>query len=168
MECYSLSYVIRCGSPNRTLVYEIYFGILVHQNERGHKMTGFVVIIILLYVFICYANYRIIRKFNPAMTFLQNLIPAWNIYLLVKLINPEKAVLVTGLLLLTSNNYYEGAFLYFMVLINFCLKAWLYGNIAKRLGKNVWLHTVLAFFLIPLVVTIPIMAFDNSRPSEQL
>ncbi|MBC8014696.1 MAG: hypothetical protein H7X79_03010 [Sporomusaceae bacterium] len=129
-------------------------------------MIVLAVSIIILYVFICYANYRIIRKFNPAITFLQNLIPVWNIYLLAKLINPAKAVLVTGLLLLTSNNYYEGAFLYFMVLTNFCLKAWLYGNIAKRLGKNIWVHAVLAFFLIPLLITIPIMAFDDSRPSN--
>lgn len=54
--------------------------------------------------------------------------------------------------------------LFFMGVTNCCVRAWLYGNIAKRLGKNVWLHAVMAFFVIPLLVTIPIMAFDDSRP----
>lgn len=44
------------------------------------------------------------------------------------------------------------------------LTAYLWGEVAQALGKNRWLYRVMAFLSVPLLITMPIMAFDSSQP----
>ena len=131
-------------------------------------LIGLSVGFILVYVFFCYVNYRIIRKFDPDMTFPQNLIPFWNTYLLAKQVTPHAAIIVITVFLC---GFFAGAFdhsMYTLALLlrlaSLSLWAWVIGLVAQTLGKNFWLYAILALFSLPLLIIMPLMAFDDSRP----
>lgn len=122
------------------------------------------------YACACYLNYRIVRKFDPAVSYGENLIPIYNYYLLVKQVLPEPGRFVF-IMLATAFCGFIVAFLFssslFVDLANIIIgimyaRAW--GLIAEALGKRFWLHAILAFLSLPLIVTIPIFAFDSSKP----
>lgn len=47
------------------------------------------------------------------------------------------------------------------------LTAYLWGEVAGALGKNPWLHRIMGVIYLPLMITVPMMAFDSSRPIKK-
>lgn len=111
----------------------------------GIAMLFYFMFMIALYVFGCYVLYRIGRKFNVG-TFGLYLIPVYNIILLLRCIQ--------------ANELYVLGF--FIPFVNIALTVYLFGNLARRLGKDFWLYGILSLLFggIPLLV----LAFDNSIP----
>lgn len=97
-----------------------------------------------IYLFYCYAFYRIGRKFGIG-SFGEYCIPIYNMVLICRC-GGISGWNVLGLLIPVVNIY-------------FVIHIW--GSVAERLGKSYWLYgivTLLAF------ITIIILAFDNSIP----
>lgn len=133
--------------------------------------------IFVFYGFVCYMNYRIVTKFNPTVKFWENLIPGWNMYILARAVmNRPVLYMLLQILLFVVNvivsfnvtspaQKAEYDWLFSLLgLISAVLCAYLWGEVAYSLGKSRWLHRVLAFFAFPLIITIPMMAFDQSQP----
>ncbi len=144
-------------------------------------------IFIIPYSIICYINYRIVAKFDPTVKFGENLVPIWNTYLLAKEVMPHpKRYIAANLLLVGISlvamvsiigfSFNEFAFRrlqdfqWFFDLLKFIsaiLYAYLWGCTAKALGKRRWLHCLFGLLTLPLLISVPIMAFDKSRPVDR-
>jgi hypothetical protein len=46
--------------------------------------------------------------------------------------------------------------------------AYFWGEIANALGKKRWVHWIFALLQFPLVISVPIMAFDKSQPVSKI
>lgn len=135
-----------------------------------------------LYVIINYINYRILRKFDCTISYLEMLIPFWNIFLIDKAAfgKPHAYyyfwVSITCIILLskiTKNYSHDTIIIFASSTINLLLFATPIALIAQNLGKNVWIY--LGLMVIPSVIHIGIgyivttilmlvLAFDNSKP----
>ena len=72
--------------------------------------TFFPIILILIFVFMCYINFRIVAKFDQNTSFFENLIPVWNTYILAKQVLGLVSVRIMEIveLILYSFNVEEG------------------------------------------------------------
>ncbi len=150
--------------------------------------TFFPIILILIFVFMCYINFRIVAKFDQNTSFFENLIPVWNTYILAKqvMVRPGLYIIfmvmlpvVSGLVMLQILEWsfptertleeLQKTSLFFEVLqiAGAGLTAYLWGEVASALGKNRWLHRIMGVIYLPLMITVPMMAFDSSRPIKK-
>jgi type IV pilus assembly protein PilM len=108
----------------------------------------FLIPVVGLWLIFSYIIYRIGRKFGVG-SFLTYCVPVYNVVLLCRCgnISPWNAL---GLAVPIVNIY-------------FAIHIW--GSIAQRLGKNYWVYGIVS---LVLPVTVIIMAFDGSLPSEFL
>lgn len=126
-------------------------------------------IFIAMYAFISYVYYRLLAKFDQNISFWQIFIPVWGMYLLAKQITARPALYVAALYLsailvpAVQTHYW---LILSLQLIQGLLLGNIFGQFAKRLGKNYWFHAILGFFWLPVLVTAPIMAFDSSQPKK--
>lgn len=118
---------------------------------------------ILLYLFTAYVLARIGRKFNIG-SFPLFLVPFYNIILLCDCAKVERWVTVGIILPFLSNSLHLGSFGRLIVLIAFASHVYLWGSLAKRLGKDFWLWGIIT----PLLGWLPaiVLAFDDSLPSR--
>ncbi|WP_094607244.1 hypothetical protein SPSIL_038460 [Sporomusa silvacetica DSM 10669] len=110
-----------------------------------------------IYAFGCYVVYRVIRKFDQEVFYMETLIPIYNVYLLAKqvMVAPGKFITINLVVLflgsIGAGVYHSSPAVSLANFILYSLTAYLWGKIAKGLGKNFWLHAVLAFFNLPLL-----------------
>ena len=141
------------------------------------------VFIISLYPAICYVSYRIVRKFDNATTFLENLIPIWNIYLIYRVAFGKPYAVyyfwicffISILLNEVMKNYSHDSIIMFASNI---IAALIYATpmalIAQKLGKNMWVYFLLLIvpplidkglaFIVTVIIQL-ILAFDGSKPT---
>ena len=128
------------------------------------------VLMLAIYVFACYVNYRIVHKFDPSVSYGENLIPIYNEYLVAKQVmdHPGRFILIlffVPILFGIISHMFDTTVLASLGnIIAAVMTARLWGLIAEGLGKNFWLHAILAFFALPLLITVLIFAFDSSAP----
>ncbi|MDR3563291.1 MAG: hypothetical protein P4N41_16725 [Negativicutes bacterium] len=113
----------------------------------------------------CYLNYCVVRKFDPATTFLQNLIPVYNYYLLARLALAQPVrylILTAAAVILAVGLGFSSQWCNFVFTL---MLARIWGGLAEKLGKSFWKYAV--FSVIPGVnlITIAVLAFDPSRPT---
>lgn len=121
------------------------------------------------YIFAAYVFSRLAEKFRVG-SFFQFLIPIYNIMLLcdcAKITRWLTVALVAPGLVASALNILSFDTLSDMVksggaLVALAANVWLWGSIAKRLGKNFWLWGIIT----PLLLGFPILilAFDGSMP----
>lgn len=124
-----------------------------------------------LYIFAAYVFYRLGEKFRIG-SFVTFLIPLYNVMLLCDCAAISRwftaAVLAPGLITFVMNvvSFYLFAPLLepTSAMIGIAGSVWLWGNIARRLGKNFWLWGVGTTILMGLPLLI--MAFDGSMPKR--
>lgn len=108
---------------------------------------GIFVLILALYIFSCYAMYRIGRKFNIG-SFGGYLVPIYNLYLLTQCARIPATYIF---------------FIFIPLVGSIILSTMIYGKIAERLNKNYWLYGLGSTFLgIPVFI----LAFDKSHPTD--
>lgn len=142
----------------------------------GAALIPIVIFGLLSYVLFCFVLSRIGKKFFIG-TFLQWLIPFYNLILLTRCagLSPwfaaptivQFALSLLMIPLVFSNPLFAmsmASLLQIIGIIGYIAMAIVFGNIAKRLGKNLVLWVIL--MLIPLVQLVCglILAFDSSRP----
>jgi hypothetical protein len=131
-----------------------------------------------LYAFICYVIYRIVRKFDPTVSYGENLIPFYNFYLLLKQAVSSPGVyffvivgcgifgFIVDLISKGPHILYPDAWLLKIPLnlIDLVLMARIWGLIARKLGKSFWLYAI--FSLVPIAnpIIILVLAFGDSQP----
>lgn len=145
----------------------------------------FITFSILIYIAVSYINYRIVNKFTDHVSLWENFIPIWSTYILAREVISKPLVFmlaqyvpiaVSLIVLLNDFSFsfsaqvpldklqehqalYDNLKLVYSVAV-----AYFWGQIASALGKKRWLHWIFALLQIPLLVSVPIMAFDKSRP----
>lgn len=142
----------------------------------GAALVPAIVIGLLFYVIFCFVLSRIGKKFFIG-TFLEWLIPFYNLILLARCagLSPwfaapsilQFALTILMIPLVFSNPLFAmsmASLVQIIGIIGYIAMAVIFGNIAKRLGKNLVLWVIL--MLIPLVQLVCglILAFDSSRP----
>jgi len=156
--------------------------------ESVQMLVFLAVLFISILVFICYVNFRVITKFDNTIKFWETLIPVWNTYILAKQVMSKPGLYTSGIFIIglvsvfvmmqilgwsfptektmTQLHNYRW-FFDLLKIIYAILTAYLWGEVAQALGKNRWLHRVMAFLSLPLIITVPIMAFDSSQPVKK-
>lgn len=140
------------------------------------------IFIILLYPAISYINYRIVRKFDATTTYLDNLIPFWNIYLIDRVAfgKPYAVYYFWGCFIVNivlnevTKNYFHDSVI---MAATTCIYALIFATpmslIAQKLGKNLWLFFLLLIIpsqinlILAIIITVIlqlILAFDGSKP----
>ena len=124
-----------------------------------------------LYIFAAYVFYRLGEKFRTG-SFIGFLIPVYNVMLLCDCAAVSRwltaAIVAPGLITFIMNAV--SFYLFAPVLepssamIGIAASVWLWGSIARRLGKNFWLWGIATTVLMGLPVLI--MAFDGSMPKR--
>lgn len=100
--------------------------------------------LIAIYAFIAYILYKIGKKLGSTESYWMYWIPIYNIWLLMRPIG------LSGWLLLAI----------FVPFISFIAIGYIYGQIAKNLGKNAWLYGITILLLgFPILI----LAFDSSK-----
>jgi serine/threonine protein kinase len=128
--------------------------VLMESSESASETQAMLIALVisglftLFYWLISYIMYRIGRKFSigsmPGFT-----IPIYNSVLLCRCGG------LSGWLVLLLFVPYIGGLVF---------PVWLYGAIAKRLGKNFWLYGLGSLLFIPVLI----LAFDDSRPEDDI
>lgn len=151
-------------------------------------ITGFLIVWWALY---CYVLYRIVRKFDSSVSYLEMLVPFWGFYRVIK----------TAFDRPTADYYFWGSIILLILLFNFGypedrvfklasdLLYTLIANvpmilIAQKLGKNIWLYSILLLVVPAIVMMFPLVyytigflvcmtvlikiGFDSSKPFSQL
>lgn len=116
-----------------------------------------------IYVFCAYIFTRIGRKFNIG-SFPQFLVPFYNVILLCDCAKVERWVAVGVVLPLFSEWLHFGFFGGLLSWVAFAANVYLWGSLAKRLGKEFWLWGIIT----PLLGWLPaiVLAFDSSSSSD--
>lgn len=135
-----------------------------------------------LYAIICYINYRIVRKFNNNVSYLEMLIPLWNIFLIDRtaLGKPYAYYYFWGSLIIVillnevmKNYSHDSIIMLASNIISVLIFAIPVVFIAQNLGKSIWVYSLLMTvpslinFGIGFIITtiiILILAFDKSNP----
>lgn len=123
----------------------------------------------ILYIFIAYVFSRLGKKFAVG-SFIEFLIPIYNVMLLCDCASVSRwltvGIVAPGLISGAMNALTYFPFMPLFVpasgLIALIATFYLWGSIAKRLGKNFWVWGILTTLLMgaPLLI----LAFDNSTP----
>lgn len=145
----------------------------------------FILLFIIPYSILCYINYRLVAKFDSTTSFGENLVPIWNTYILARQVMTRPGLYIASQFLLViigmvamlvlvgfSAPHQQMLqrmqefdwFFSLLKILSAVVYAYLWSRVAQALGKRRWLHFALAFLSIPLIVTVPLMAFDKSRP----
>jgi hypothetical protein len=121
------------------------------------------------YIFAAFVFYRLGEKFRVG-SFLGFLIPIYNVMLLCDCAGISRwftlGIVAPGIVTLAMNvvSFYLFAPVFepATALVSFAANVYLWGSIAKRLGKNFWLWGILTPVLMGLPVLV--LAFDKSLP----
>lgn len=136
-----------------------------------------------LYLAYSYVGYRIVRKFDNAISYLEMLIPLWSIYLIDRIAfgKPYAVYYFWGCFVVNivlhevTKNYFHDSII---MAATTCIYALIFATpialIAQKLGKNLWLYFSLLIipsqinFVLAIIITVIlqlILAFDSSKPT---
>lgn len=123
----------------------------------------FYAISICMYLFFAYILSKIGKKFNVG-SFPQFLLPFYNVVLLCDCAKVERWVTAGIVLPLIASLLHVNFLGWLITVVTFAAHVYLWGNLAKRLGKNFWLWGI----IMPLFGWLPaiVLAFDGSRSTD--